>query len=135
MKNAPGANRGRYQKGTAMPNSSTSIADPVPYSGRVRTRDPLTSFDAAEIDTADYDAVKGEIIAILRVGGPATDDDIYRDYRTTAMYSDQKLRSPSRIRTARKELHVAGIVRKFDERGVSLLGNRSTRWALNEGTR
>lgn len=98
----------------------------VPLEGKVRHRDPDTSWNVASVDPGSWSSLQTAIVDILREHGPLTDEELHREYLAHAY----ETRSPQRIRTARKELEVAKIVRRADLVGRTRYGNRSIKWEV-----
>ena len=96
--------------------------------GKVRDRDPETSWAAAaSISLAKYGQVKQAVLAILEAEGPLTHDGIFKAYEKAG-----GTRTAQRVRTATKELHLAGLVRPSNVAGISDHGGDSQRWELVE---
>ena len=86
-----------------------------------RTRDPLTSWEAAE--TITDDGARGSqqyVLSYLRVYGPCIAEQIET--------STTKWRA-SRIRTALTELEHRGLARPTDSYGRTERGRRARKWA------
>lgn len=92
------------------------------YGGRVRSRDPETSWHVAPIRWDALTELQSAIIWLLLT--PATDDQLVSRYAAASLPS----RTPQRIRTARSQLVAEGLVCAAPELGRSALGNRATRW-------
>lgn len=98
----------------------------VPVGRHVRTTDPKTSWNAAKIEPEAWSDLQRAIVDILRDAGPLTDDELHREY----LARNYQRRSQSRIRTARKELQLSGIVAPAETLGRSRMGNESQRWEV-----
>ena len=92
------------------------------YGGRVRDRDPATSWHVAPILWDDLSELQSVILWLLLT--PATGDELVSRYAAAKHPS----RTPQRIRTARAQLVAEGLVRAAPEPGRSALGNRATLW-------
>lgn len=95
------------------------------YGGRVRTRDPRTSWDVAPIDDDELTALKRAILALL-AERPRTDSALIIGYAAAG----HPFRTPQRIRTARAELVRKARVRDSGRDAPSPYGNRSTVWEI-----
>jgi len=112
---------------------------PVDFEGKVRARDPETSWDAAKRQTrVRGEKLRAEIVLILDVVGPMTDDELYAfRERIRPSLPTWKAASPQSIRSRRNELKLANRVREArDADGDYLtrpsnMGNRSQVWELH----
>jgi hypothetical protein len=113
----------------------------VPLERHVRSRDPETSWEAAQlIDSDQWPALLHSVLDVVKDIGPATDDEIHAEYHRRGYPQ----RSPQRIRTARKSLTLGGAcdfgrVTKFppaieaaESTGRSKLGHASQHWQAIE---
>ena len=111
----------------------------VPLERHVRSRDPETSWEAAQqISGHEWPDLLRQVLSIVADIGPATDDEIYREY----IDREYPWRTPQRLRTARHDLtlgtsHNFGTVTTFrpalaasKRTGRSKLGNRAKKWDL-----
>ena len=103
-------------------------------SPRVRANDPETSHAAAEsISFAALEASEVEVLVILDAAtGPMTDAQIERAHAQRAWQGlAERIWSPPRLRTARKQLVDDGKVARAGE-GRSATGRRAGAWVLTE---
>ncbi|TAM68156.1 MAG: hypothetical protein EPN48_11730 [Microbacteriaceae bacterium] len=104
------------------------------YLGKVRTRDPLSSWEAASKQTTQrVDLVKVTIRALLAQYGPMTDEslnDHYEAYRF--MHASVPNVSEQSVRTRRKALQLEGLVRDTGRFGVTRRGNKAALWEAAE---
>lgn len=101
------------------------MSNTIDLHGKVRDRDPDTSWNAAaQINTVSWSELQENILAILRDRGPSTDDEIFHEYMVRSL----PRRTPQRLRTARQELTLAGAISESNVVGLSRYGNSSKRW-------
>lgn len=108
------------------------LPDTAPYDGKVRDRDPETSWDAAAINPADWSELQSEVVSILRDRGPLTDEAIYREYIVRRRHNGAKPRREQRVRTARHELQLSDFVTQSKLPGKTASGRTATVWKLTE---
>lgn len=102
---------------------------PIVYPGspNVRSTDPLTSHEAA--DLSDTAASQLEVMRILaHADRPLSDGEIYREHLAAPVLNPWSF-SDSRLRTARHELVVEGRVVAAGE-GRTSKGRRCKTWAV-----
>lgn len=100
-------------------------ADPRrPARERVRRADPETSKAAARSITADSE-LHHQIVGLLYRSVPLTDEEI-----CTRLLAQGIRCTPSGVRSRRSELVDAGIVKDSGQRGTTVAGRESIRWAL-----
>jgi len=98
-----------------------------PGSPNVRSTDPLTSHEAA--DLTDTAASQLEVMRILEhADRPLSDGEIYREHLAAPVLNPWSF-SDSRLRTARHELVVDGFVVEAGE-GRTSKGRRCKTWAV-----
>lgn len=98
-----------------------------PGSPNVRSTDPLTSHEAA--DLSDTAASQLEVMRILEhADRPLSDGEIYREHLAAPVLNPWSF-SDSRLRTARHELVEAGSVVEAGE-GRTSKGRRCKTWAV-----
>ena len=98
----------------------------VPIERHTRSRDPETSWSAAEISAANWSELKAAIVLIMATNGPLTDEELFDRYVSAGFPT----RTPQRLRTARKELQLAGDVLLSDVLGRTRGGYWSQKWVL-----
>lgn len=108
------------------------LPDTVPFSGKVRDRDPETSWNAAAINPGCWSELQAEVVSILRDRGPLTDEAIYREYVVRRRLANVMPRREQRVRTARKELELSGFVTASKLQGRTASGRSATVWKLTE---
>lgn len=90
------------------------------FTAMARSSDPLTSFSAgASVNKRQSQAM---VLAALRYIGPVTDERLLDHLATNGLPI-----TPSRARTARHELVLAGLVREAGE-GRTRSGRRALLW-------
>ena len=98
-----------------------------PGSPNVRSTDPLTSHEAA--DLSDTAASQLEVMRILEhASRPLSDGEIYREHLAAPVLNPWSF-SDSRLRTARHELVEDGFVVEAGE-GRTSKGRRCKTWAV-----
>lgn len=102
----------------------------VDYRGKVRDRDPETSWNAAgKQDSGKVDLVKGIIHLLLMHCGEMTDEQLVREYNTyCSEYPSFPRVTPQSVRTRRAALVREGRVINTNTRGRTALGNTATIW-------
>lgn len=105
-------------------NAEPNLFDTPAQGALARTTDPETSHQAAESVT-DLRDKQRHVLAALAALGPSTDHQLVEDY---AML-DLAPQSPSGIRTRRRELTDAGLVRDTGERRQLASGRNAIVWA------
>ncbi len=106
-----------------------STVPPMVYPGspNVRSTDPLTSHEAA--DLSDTAASQLEVMRILEhADRPLSDGEIYREHLAAPVLNPWSF-SDSRLRTARHELELEGRVVAAGE-GRTSKGRRCKTWAV-----
>lgn len=105
----------------------------VEYRGKVRDRDPETSWAAAGSQTRHGNAsLRGHIVAVLRRKGALTHDEIYAQYLALNTESPDlhPMATPQSVRTRTSELHVAGTIRPTGAKRPSNTGKPAQLWEL-----
>lgn len=104
---------------------------PVDFRGKVRDRDPDTSWDAAELQTDQrISAVQAAIVTLLE-RCPSTDEDLVDTYEAQRFMDPEVPNvTPQSIRSRRNELHIAGRVVDSGIRGRTRTGRKAVVWAL-----
>lgn len=104
----------------------------VEYAGRVRARDPETSWDAAaRQDESKADLVEGVIATLLITYGPLTDEELVDRFEAHAfMHTGVPRVTAQNIRTRRKALQLAGQVQDTGRRAPTRAGSTATVWAI-----
>lgn len=132
-KRLPVAAGSQERKAITMPSTTERrIPDLTPFEGKVRDRDPETSWNAAAINPDDWSELQSEVVDILRDRGPLTDEAIYREYVARRRHHALKPRREQRVRTARKELQLGGFVTVSKLPGRTASGRNATVWKLTE---
>jgi len=91
----------------------------------VRTVDPQTSVDAAAgVTDQGWTDLQSTILNLLREG-PLTDEELIPKVWRVGPY-----RTPQRIRTARKELTLRGVLRASNVTRIGRSGYRATVWEV-----
>jgi hypothetical protein len=90
-----------------------------------RRRDPLTSHLAAERAGVRLTEVQDRVLVLLRIQGPATDDQLVRRFRH--YWPDVKVSDQS-IRSRRSELVRKGLAEFTGDFGRSEFGQRARIW-------
>jgi hypothetical protein len=100
------------------------------YTGKVRSRDPESSWDAAARQTESrVTAVQTGILAVLRRYGPLSDEQIADRYEAMAWLDpDMPKATGSSLRTRRKELELAGRVTATGTRVRTRTGSTAMTW-------
>lgn len=78
---------------------------------RARATDPHTPHDAAASAATKQSMGQSAVLYVLRLYGPLTDEALLVRYAVHEQAGDVQHQSPSGIRTRRKELQLAGLVR------------------------
>ena len=97
---------------------------------RVRQSDPITSHEAA--DSNDVKASQRYVLETLQVFGPLADHELVEFYEAEKHLIADLFGtfSPSRLRTARKELVEAGLVEFTGKHTMTDHGCRAQVWAV-----
>lgn len=98
----------------------------VPLERHVRSRDPETSWNAAAIDPESWSELQTNIVTILRDVGPLIDEELHKEYKRRGM----PRRSASRIRTARAELELTGVVADSGQTGLTESDKPAIKWEV-----
>lgn len=101
------------------------------YSGKVRARDPETSWSAAALQTdTRAEQIKAVIVDLLMVHGPLTDEQLVDRYDAAVFMRDAPAATPQNVRTRRKALELDGRVRSTGRRARTRSGSTATVWAV-----
>lgn len=116
------------------------MSQPIPsttpdtdYRGKVRDRDPDTSWDAAAGQTRTKTwFLREEVYAILEHHGPMTDDELFafRETLRSTRPDDHSPATPQSVRSRRSELHYLGRVVWTGDKRPSANGHPSNLWAV-----
>lgn len=106
----------------------------VVYEGKVRARNPDTSWDAAARQTeTKIEALRRTIVFLLATGGDMTDEglvDAYAELRETR--PELVDATPQSIRTRRHEALVDGRVRDTGRRARTRSGSTGAIWGITQ---
>ena len=96
-----------------------------------RTRDPQTSHEADESTTEDNLSSLQRWVLVHLAKEPQTDDQLVAAHLTAYFYKEVAVRAtPQRIRTARKELELQGLVKFTGEYGRTPFNRRTQIWSI-----
>jgi hypothetical protein len=99
----------------------------APESAHARRTDPLSSHLAAEKASARLNETQERVHVLLRIKGPATDEELISRFRHT--WPEVRVTDQS-IRSRRSELVEKGYVKQADRFGVTDYGNRARVWEV-----
>lgn len=105
--------------------------DPIIFKPAARTHDPHTSHLAAASVT-NLTATQKNLIAILDLYGPATDEEIATYFAHLAELNDWERVSPSGLRSRRAELTRTGTIYDTGARQTLKSGRQAIVWELRE---
>lgn len=91
---------------------------------RARHTDPETSHEAARSVSEEISrTIRAHVLTLLRARGPLTDEDLVFEFGVNNLPG-----TPSGIRTRRKELQTAGLVRESGYVGLLASGRFGIKW-------
>lgn len=105
------------------------------FHGKVRARDPETSWDAAAEQTEEHvSRVQRSLYSLLVDYGPMTDDELWKEWERHRSWSETLYPqvTQQRLRSARSELRTQGKVIDSGRKGVSPTGRAATIWQASE---
>ena len=95
-----------------------------------RTQDPQTSHDADQIPADALSELQAWIMCALRET-PRTDNELVTSHLQAYFYGEVSRRAtPQRIRTARKELELQGLVKYAGYMDVTEFGRKTQKWTV-----
>lgn len=104
----------------------------VEFRGKVRDRDPETSWDAAALQTSDkLDRREADILALLAEHGEMSDEQLYD--RCTAFYDANPTTprsTPQAVRTSRHALVLKGRIKDTGRRAPTRSGSTAAIWTV-----
>lgn len=103
------------------------MGSPPPARAHARRTDPQTSHDAAT-SLGDLRESQRSVLYVLRKFGPSTDERLVENYQAGAALGRVPRQSESGIRTRRKELTEAGLVRDSGDRAILRSGRSAIIW-------
>jgi len=118
----------------SMTDETTGAVGPteeVEYEGKVRSDDPMTSWDAAAQQTQSRtEVLQNNLEAILKTSGPMTDSELHAKYVKLRDLMPSKYRDVTEqsVRSRRSELRKAGRVENSDVKRASANGSPSIVW-------
>lgn len=122
--------------------SQPTAAPDVEYEGKVRARDPETSWDAAAKQTrGNTQRLQDELLALFETFGPMTDDELIERRKQYYLEAESVYdpngtnpapfyATPQSIRSRRSELVTAGKVVWTGDKRTSNHGGPSRVWRL-----